>query len=266
MPPLADAVDRTLDLPCPGHDGRQGIGDRHTQIVVGMRAHDRLVDISNMLFEVGKGPAILGRNGEADGVGNIHRGSARFNRTLNDLDEEIEFGSGSVFGRELDVVAEFPGASNALDGATDDFVLGHHEFEFTVNGAGCQKDMDAAPAGVANGFGSAIDVGTITAREAADYRPFYLAGDGLYRLKVAGRSDGETRLDDIDAEVAKGVGNFELFGQVHAGARGLFAIAKSGVEDQNAAVVGHDKTPSKRKSPGTFRPGAIVSKLVLGAG
>ena len=84
--------------------------------------------------------------------------------------------------------------------------------------------------------------------------------------KSPGRGDGETGLDDVDAKVAQGVGHLKLFGQVHAGAGRLFAVAQGGVEDQDAAVIGHGESSIERKSPGTRRPGAVVSKREQDAG
>ena len=40
---LADAVDRALDLPRAGADRRQRVGDREAEVVVAVRAEDRVV-------------------------------------------------------------------------------------------------------------------------------------------------------------------------------------------------------------------------------
>ena len=79
--------------------------------------------------------------------------------------------------------------------------------------------------------------------------PWTCAGDGLHRLEVAGRGDREAGLDDVHAEVAEGVGDLELLGEVHAGAGGLLAVAQGGVEDDQA-VVGHGvEAPAQTKRP-----------------
>src|SRR5262249_32938842 len=85
-----------------------------------------------------------------------------------------------------------------------------------------------------------------------DDRPADLAGDGLDGLEVAGRGDGEAGLDHIDAEVAQGAGHLELFGEVHAGAGRLFAVAEGGVEDDQA-VVGHGKGLRTKAKPRATR-------------
>ena len=68
--------------------------------------------------------------------------------------------------------------------------------------------------------------------------PWTCAGDGLHRLEVAGRGDGEAGLDDVHAEVLEGAGDLELLGQVHAAAGALLAVAQRGVEDDDAVRVG----------------------------
>ena len=89
--------------------------------------------------------------------------------------------------------------------------------------------------------------------------PCDLAGDGLHRLEVAGRGDGEAGLDHVHAEVLQGVGDLQLLGQVHAGAGRLLAVAQGGVEDDQAVgvVVGHEQGLRKGKNPGRLVPGSF---------
>ncbi len=92
--------------------------------------------------------------------------------------------------------------------------------------------------------------------------PVDLAGDGLDRLEVAGRGDGEAGLDHVHAEFLERVGDLELFGEVHAGAGRLFAVAECGVEDdelagRRGAVVGHEQGLRKGKNPGSQVPGSF---------
>ncbi len=49
------------------------------------------------------------------------------------------------------------------------------------------------------------------------------------------RSDGEAGFDDVDAEIDQGLGDLELFAEVHAAAGGLLAVAERGVEDDDAS-------------------------------
>ena len=50
--PLAEAVDRAFDLPAPGLDRGQAVGDGQAQVVVAVRADDGLVDVRHVLLQV----------------------------------------------------------------------------------------------------------------------------------------------------------------------------------------------------------------------
>ena len=101
--------------------------------------------------------------------------------------------------------------------------------------------------------------------------PSTCAGDGLHRLEVAGRGDGEAGLDDVHAEVREGVGHLQLLGQVHAGAGRLLAVAQGGVEDDQA-VVGHSqglrktKKPWNHRSQGRCQQSRLASRLMTNLG
>ena len=71
--------------------------------------------------------------------------------------------------------------------------------------------MDAGLRSVFERLGGAIDVLVVAARQPADNRALDLASDHLDRFEVARRGDGEAGLDDVDAKVAKGVSDLELF-------------------------------------------------------
>ncbi len=121
-----------------------------------------------------------------------------------------------------------------------------------MDGAGGQEDVDARAGRILDGLPGAVDVLGVAAGQAADDGALDLAGDGLDRLEIAGRGDGEAGLDDVDAQLLEGVGHLELLGQVHAGARGLLAVAQGGVEDDEA-LVGHVEDSGNEKSPGLLR-------------
>ena len=229
-----------------------------------MDADDDLVDAANVLFEMRDGGGVLARHGVADGVGDVDRRGAGFDDALDDLGEEVELGAGGVFRRELDVVADGLGALDALDGPADDLVLGHLELELAMDGAGGQEDVDARPRRIAERCPGAVDVVGVAAGQAADDRALDLAGDGLHRLEIARRGDGEAGLDHVHAEFAQGAGDLQLLGQVHAGAGRLFAVAQRGVEDDEA-VVGHDRRlqdSSKKKKPRANGPRVIQRNLM----
>ncbi len=236
--PLADAVDGTLDLPGALVQGREAVGHGQAQVVVTVYADDHLVDAADGILQVADGGGVLLRHGVANRVRDVDRGRSRLDGSLHDFRQEVELRSGRVFGREFNVFAVFLRPVDALDGPAQDFLLGHLQLEFAVNRARGQEDVDARPGGAVQGFPGAVDVVPIAPSQPADHRPFNLPGDRLHGLEVPGRCDGETRLDDINAEFTEGTSHLELLGEVHARSRRLLAVAQRGVEDDQA-VVGH---------------------------
>ena len=110
----------------------------------------RAVDIRHPLLQVPNDRRVLGRRGVADGVGDVHRGGAGGDRSLDDFAQKIRLGAGGVLGAELDVVAPRLGPFDALDGAGDDLFGRHPQFMFAVDRAGGEEDVDppARPDGV----------------------------------------------------------------------------------------------------------------------
>ena len=234
---LADAVDRALDLPRAGLDPGQAVGHRHAQVVVAVRADDRLADVADAFPERANHGRILGGRGIADGVGDVDGGRTGLDGRLDDFAEEIELGPGGVLGGKLDVGAVAPGPAHAGHGPLDDLRGGHAQLVLAVDGRGCQEDVDPRLLGVFHGLPGAVDVLVVAPRQAADGRAGDLAGNGPDRLEIADRGDRETRLDDIDPQTREHPRHFELLDQIHARARRLLAVAQGRVEDPDPVGV-----------------------------
>jgi hypothetical protein len=63
--------------------------------------------------------------------------------------------------------------------------------------------MDARVGGCFEGLPSSFDVGLATASQGSDYGPTNLTGYKLHGMKVAFGGNGESGLDDIDAQALK---------------------------------------------------------------
>ena len=57
--PLAEAVDRALDLAGAVLDGRQAVGHRQAEVVVAVNADHRLVDVRHALDEIADDAAVV---------------------------------------------------------------------------------------------------------------------------------------------------------------------------------------------------------------
>ena len=56
--------------------------------------------------------------------------------------------------------------------------------------------------------------------------------------KIAFRGDGKAGLDDVDAHGVEQLGDLDLLFMRHGGAGALLAVAQSGVEDDDAVLLG----------------------------
>ena len=152
-------------------------------------------------------------------------------RALDDLAKKIDLGSGSVFRRELNVVAILPRPPDSGHGAGDDLFFVHPQLEFAMDGAGGQEYVDPSVGGAFEGLPSSIDVLFVTTRQAANRRTADGVGNFAYGLKIAGRRNREPGFNHVHAQIDQSVRHLELFAQIHAATRRLLAVAKRRVED-----------------------------------
>ena len=143
-----------------------------------------------------------------------------FDGFLADLGEEIQFGAGGIFGRELDVVAI---ATRLASRFRPPASMISSVVIFSLNSRWmalvARKTWMRFLGASFERFGGSIDVGGVAASQAGNHGAPNLAGNGLHRLKVAGRSDREAGFDDVHAQVAQSPGHFQLLGKVHASSR-----------------------------------------------
>ncbi len=90
--------------------------------------------------------------------------------------------------------------------------------------------MDPSFRSVFQRFPGAIDVLFPRPCQTADHRTLDLGADPFDGLEIAGRTDGEPRLDDVHPEPGELLRQSDLFLNVHAGSRGLLAVTERGIE------------------------------------
>ena len=99
--PLAEAVDRDLDLARAGLDRGERVRRREPEVVVAVDA-DRRVAADEVDDAPDERPE-LGRDRVADGVGDVDRRRAGLDDGLVDLEQEVDVGPRGVLGAELDL-------------------------------------------------------------------------------------------------------------------------------------------------------------------
>ena len=82
-----------------------------------------------------------------------------------------------------------------------------------------------------------LAAGAAGAGKGADHAVLDLLGDLADRAEVALGSDREPGLDHVHAHLLEHLGDLELLGDGHRGARRLLAVAQRGVEDDDAVFV-----------------------------
>ena len=98
--------------------------------------------------------------------------------------------------------------------------------------------MDAPARSRADRFAGAVDVLVRRAGEPADDRALAALGDLVDGEEIALRGDGESGLDDIDAQVVEHFGDLKLLLMGHGRAGRLLAVAQGGVENDDAVLFG----------------------------
>ena len=77
----------------------------------------------------------------------------------------------------------------------------------------------------------AFHVEGAAAGERGHLGPGELAADGVDGFEIAFRGDGEAGFEDVDAEFHQLARHLQLFGDGHAAARRLFAVAQGRIEN-----------------------------------
>jgi hypothetical protein len=237
---LADTVDRALDLPDASLDGGDAVRDRKPQIVVTMRAEDRLVRVRhaapNLLEEL---PGIF-RCAVADGIRQVDGRRPLANRALDNAAEEIAIAARRILCRKLHIVGVLPGAPHAADNLLEAGLARDAQLALQVQIRGRQKRMDPPAFRRFQRAGRFVDVDLAAARQGGDDRAADGGRDLPRRFRVGGRSNWKPRLDDVHTQRVQRTREPQLGGHVHRKAGRLLAIPQSGIEqDDMGGILDH---------------------------
>jgi hypothetical protein len=152
-----------------------------------MDADHRPIDVRDPVAQHGDRSAHVRGDGVADGVRDVDRRGAGIDGRFDHFAQEVVFGPRRILGRELDVVTVSRRAPHAFDGPLDDLLGRHPQFEFAVDRAGGQEDVDPRPFGQLQRLPSPVDVRRIAPRQPADRRP----ADDPEISRTASKSPGE---------------------------------------------------------------------------
>ncbi len=228
--PLADAVDGALNLAGPHLHRADGVGHREPQIIVAVDRDDRLVDVGYPVEQGVDDAGELGRYRVAHGIRDIDGAGPRLDGGLHHAAEVIDGGAARILAGELHIIGVAQGVLDGADPHLQHILEALFQLALHMDGGGGDKGMDAKRLGDPQGFASGVDILGQGAGEGADPAVFDVAGDGLHRLKIAGRRDREAHLHDVDTEPFQCLGDLQLLLDCQTGRQGLLTITQGGVE------------------------------------
>lgn len=237
--PLSNAIDRDFHLSCPTHHSGEGVRGGHAQIVVAVATQHGFIDVGDVVADALDEVKILVGVREPGGVGHVNRGRAGLDDFFHDFVHVVEVGSAGIFHEVLDVVGELSRVFHGTHPNLKRLLFRHAQLVLKVIFAHAKPGVNPATFSRFQGFRRHLNVFLASTGESANGHSLDLSGEGLYRLKIARRTNGESSFDNVHAEVSKGVGNgqFLLHAQSHAWA--LFAISERRIEDQNLVLLVH---------------------------
>jgi hypothetical protein len=238
--PLADPVDRALDLVRTRGGARQGVRDRQPEVVVAMGRDLDLRQFGTALEHFGEEVGVLARGRVADGVRQVHGRRAGRDDGVDHVDEEGSIRAGRILGRELDLVDALRRVGDRPAGRLQHLVGRQAELALHVQRAGREHDVDSTARRAGERCCGGVDVLGDRARERANGG----AGNGVRHRsdtgEVARRGRGEACLDHVDAQPLEGQRDLDLLARAQRDARRLLAVSQGGVEDPDPA---HSFTP-----------------------
>ena len=233
---FAETVDRAFHLVGAGHDGGDGIGGGHAEVVVAVDADDRFFDIGRMFADIADQAGEFIRHGIADGIGNIDDCRSLPDGHAEDLRQKGPVAAGSVFRRKFHVGRQGAGVADRRRRGLQHFGAGHLELVLQMDVAAGDERVDSRAFRLADAFPGAVDILFVGPGQSGDRRSFYPGGDSLYGREVARRSGGESGFDDVDFQSGQGQSDLNLLFDSQTNSGTLFSIAQGGVKKLDAPV------------------------------
>ena len=181
----------------------------------------------------------LGRDGVADGVGDVDRRGAGLDDRGVDLEQVVEVGARGVLGRELDlgVAPELLApVADPADGLGERGRAVDPELVLEVDVAGRDEHVEMRPLGDPDRLDRALRVAVLAAGQGGDGDPAAgLLGDPPDGLEVAGEAAGKPASMTSTLSRASWRATSSFSAAVRPAPGRLLAVAQGGVEDADGA-------------------------------
>ena len=234
---FAQTVDGAFHLAHACLNGSQRVGNRHAQVVVAVCGPDDLIAVGHAFDDVADTLVPHGRDGVADGIGNIDGGRARFNHRRKNFSQKVQIGTNRVFGGKFHIIRIFFGDFHRFHRRINHLLRLHFQLVFHVDGAGGDEGVDALFRRGGNGFARLADIVFNGTRQRADGGVSDDFGNRVHRFEIARAGGGKARFNHVHAHFFQLAGNTDFLFFSHGCAGRLFAVAHSGVEYDDAVVL-----------------------------
>ena len=154
------------------------------------------------------------------------------------LGQELPVGTGAVLSGELNIVTQTLCVGNILGDAFQNFLAAHLQLIVHMDIAGSNENMDARLLGALDCAPGCVDIALGAAGQRCHRAVMYGLRNGFHALEVLGGNDGEACFNHVHAQSVQLTGHLQLFGEVHAAAGGLLAVAQGRVENLDSFHAG----------------------------
>jgi len=127
----------------------------------------------------------LGRDGVADGVGNVQCGGSHFDDRIQHVTQKVWIRASRILRGELNIIAERLGKANRFAGLLYTLIARDTQLVFQVNIGCCQNNMNAWLRRVFQSFPSALNIGLAGSCQCGNDRPAHRNRNRLHRLEVS---------------------------------------------------------------------------------
>ncbi len=224
---------------------RQRVRDRQSKIDVAVRRDRNFFNAGNFLTQRADELAVFLGHAVADVIGNVNRGGAGRDYGFDDLTEKWDVGAGGVLGREFNVVAQRLGVPDGAARLLQALLPRDAQLVFQVNVRGRQKNVDTRMRGSQQRLPGPVNVTSASTSQASNDGTPNRGGDALHGFEVAIGGDGESGFDHVHAQAVELLSQVQLFLHIHAAARRLLAVTKSGVENGDARLIHKCEPPGR---------------------
>ncbi len=167
----------------------------------------------------------------ADGVWKVDDFRAGLGSGFGHFAEVFDIAAACVFGGKFHFLSVLATETHHFAHLSERFVSFDAQLVLQVEIGGGEKNVEPGMDGRFDGAESGVNIFLTSSRERRHFTVADFAGHRADSLQISRRCDGESRFDNVNAELFELARQAKLFIPVHREAGGLLAVTQRGVED-----------------------------------